>query len=131
MPFLFSFSLLAGAVVGTLATQQTSYGGAPDVSPSLQAILNKAHQGPLYTYPTSLTQGIVPVSILQIAERYYLTRYFQKGIHSHNDCKSPVKDTAFPLTLYQIGATSPSTQLFPSELFPLKPMSGSIMEPSI
>jgi hypothetical protein len=34
----------------------------PDLSPSLQDILNKAHQGPLYTYPTSLTQGIVPVS---------------------------------------------------------------------
>lgn len=34
----------------------------PDVSQSLQDILNKAHQGPLYTYPTSLTQGIVPVS---------------------------------------------------------------------
>jgi hypothetical protein len=29
----------------------------PDVSNSLQEILNKAHQGPLYTYPTSLTQG--------------------------------------------------------------------------
>ena len=35
---------------------------APDLSLSLQDILNKAHQGPLYTYPTSLTQGIVPVS---------------------------------------------------------------------
>jgi hypothetical protein len=34
----------------------------PDVSLNLQDILNKAHQGPLYTYPTSLTQGIVPVS---------------------------------------------------------------------
>jgi hypothetical protein len=34
----------------------------PDLSLSLQAILNQAHQGPLYTYPTSLTQGIVPVS---------------------------------------------------------------------
>ncbi|KAE9381445.1 hypothetical protein N431DRAFT_320819 [Stipitochalara longipes BDJ] len=40
----------------------------PDLSLSLQDILNKAHQGPLYNYPTSLTQGIVP-----------------KGIHSHND----------------------------------------------
>ncbi|CZR50747.1 uncharacterized protein PAC_00621 [Phialocephala subalpina] len=42
--------------------------GRPDVNPSLQSILNKAHQGPLYDYPTSLTQGIIP-----------------KGIHSHND----------------------------------------------
>ena len=41
---------------------------APDLSTSLQQILNQAHQGPLYTYPTSLTQGIVP-----------------KLIHSHND----------------------------------------------
>ncbi|KAL6719474.1 hypothetical protein ACLMJK_003714 [Lecanora helva] len=41
---------------------------SPDVSPSLQDILNRAHQPPLYTYPTSLTQGIVP-----------------KLIHSHND----------------------------------------------
>ena len=40
----------------------------PDVSPALQQILDKAHQPPLYTYPTSLTQGIVP-----------------KLIHSHND----------------------------------------------
>lgn len=41
---------------------------APDVSTSLQQILSQAHQAPLYTYPTSLTQGIVP-----------------KLIHSHND----------------------------------------------
>ena len=41
---------------------------SPDVSTPLQQILNQAHQGPLYTYPTSLTQGIVP-----------------KLIHSHND----------------------------------------------
>jgi hypothetical protein len=40
----------------------------PDVSPALQQILNQAHQPPLYTYPTSLTQGIIP-----------------KLIHSHND----------------------------------------------
>lgn len=50
----------------TLAT----YGLAlpPSISPSLQSILNQAHQAPLYTYPTSLTQGIIP-----------------KLIHSHND----------------------------------------------
>lgn len=34
---------------------------APDVSVALQKILNQAHQGPLYVYPTSLTQGIIPV----------------------------------------------------------------------
>ena len=50
-----SFALLGlwnGRVVGETV---------PDVSLSLQDILNQAHQGPLYTYPTSLTQGIVPV----------------------------------------------------------------------
>lgn len=53
--------LLAGAFMGTLASQNPYYDG-PDVSQSLQDILNKGHSGPLYTYPTSLTQGIVPVS---------------------------------------------------------------------
>ncbi|KAI9053621.1 hypothetical protein LZ554_002575 [Drepanopeziza brunnea f. sp. 'monogermtubi'] len=47
---------------------QAEVSGQPDVSPSLQEILDQAHKGPLYTYPTSLTQGILP-----------------KGIHSHND----------------------------------------------
>ncbi|CAG8955486.1 hypothetical protein HYFRA_00010353 [Hymenoscyphus fraxineus] len=42
--------------------------GALNLDPALQEILDKAHQAPLYTYPTSLTQGIVP-----------------KPIHSHND----------------------------------------------
>lgn len=59
--------LLTGAFMGALASQNPYYDG-PDVSLSLQDILNQGHQGPLYTYPTSLTQGIVP-----------------KGIHSHND----------------------------------------------
>ena len=40
---------------------EASVPGNPDVSPSLQEVLNKAHQGPLYTYPTSFTQGIIPV----------------------------------------------------------------------
>lgn len=35
-------------------------GPSPGVSPSLQDILDKAHKG-LYTYPTSFTQGIIPV----------------------------------------------------------------------
>ena len=58
MAFLSSVLLLSAGVVGTLASSYP----APDLSLSLQDILNKAHQGPLYTYPTSLTQGIVPVS---------------------------------------------------------------------
>jgi hypothetical protein len=35
---------------------------SPDVSAALQKILDQAHQGPLYDYPTSFTQGILPVS---------------------------------------------------------------------
>lgn len=34
----------------------------PEVGDSLQQILDKAYKGPLYTYSTSLTQGIIPVS---------------------------------------------------------------------
>ena len=33
----------------------------PNVSTKLEGILNQAYQAPLYTYPTSLTEGIVPV----------------------------------------------------------------------
>lgn len=43
------------------------------VSPPLQTILDHAYNAPLYTYPTSLTQAIVP-----------------RGIHSHNDYWRPV-----------------------------------------
>ena len=53
-----AFALLSTVSRGVLGEVVAS----PDVSLSLQDILNKAHQGPLYTYPTSLTQGIVPVS---------------------------------------------------------------------
>lgn len=35
--------------------------GRPDLSTGLQKILSKAHQGS-YDYPTSFTQGIIPVS---------------------------------------------------------------------
>ncbi|KAL8787547.1 MAG: hypothetical protein Q9195_007719 [Heterodermia aff. obscurata] len=60
---MFWSSILAAATLplSTLAAN-------PDVSPALQTILNKAHEAPLYSYPTSLTQAIVP-----------------KYIHSHND----------------------------------------------
>lgn len=65
---LSKFLYVACAAVGVVAS-------APDVSFALQDILDKAHTGPLYTYPTSLTQGIVP-----------------KGIHSHNDCKATIAE---------------------------------------
>lgn len=49
--------------------------GQSDISLShpLQAILSHAHSGPKYTYPTDLTQGIIP-----------------KFIHSHNDYWRPL-----------------------------------------
>ena len=53
MRLKFLLSTLTVGVYGVTAID-------PDVSPALQAILNKAHEAPLYTYPTSLTQGIVP-----------------------------------------------------------------------
>lgn len=56
------------SILAALVAAQYAQAVAPDVSTSLQQILDQAHQGPLYTYPTSLTQGIVP-----------------KLIHSHND----------------------------------------------
>ncbi|KAL3424809.1 hypothetical protein PVAG01_04090 [Phlyctema vagabunda] len=62
-------SLLAIAVTGAFASTELSQ----DFSSPLASILSQAHQGPLYTYPTSLTQGVVP-----------------KGIHSHNDYWRPV-----------------------------------------
>ena len=43
------------------------------LSKPLQAILSHAHEGPLYTYPTDLTQGIIP-----------------KFFHSHNDYWRPL-----------------------------------------
>ena len=43
------------------------------LSPPLTSILSNAFQSPLYTYPTSLTQGIIP-----------------KNLHSHNDYWRPL-----------------------------------------
>lgn len=48
-------------------------GGNPEVSDSLQDVLGKAHQGPLYDYPTSFTQGIFPVSLLNPAYMFLVT----------------------------------------------------------
>ena len=39
-------------------------GGNENVSNELQKVLQKAGKGPLYDYPTSFTQEIMPVSIL-------------------------------------------------------------------
>ncbi|RDW78162.1 hypothetical protein BP5796_06014 [Coleophoma crateriformis] len=67
--FALSCLSMAFAVTGAFAVENLSQ----DFSTSLESILAQAHQGPLYTYPTSLTQGIVP-----------------KGIHSHNDYWRPL-----------------------------------------
>lgn len=37
----------------------------PDVSGTLQNILQNTHGSDLYTYPTDLTRGILPVSAIQ------------------------------------------------------------------
>ena len=64
----FDTNMHTSSILAALAAAPYANALAPDVSTSLQQFLNQAHQGPLYTYPTSLTQGIVP-----------------KLIHSHND----------------------------------------------
>jgi len=66
LPRYLSMHAYYAAAAFTLAVSVSAVN--PDVSPALQNILNQGHQAPLYTYPTSLTQGIVP-----------------KLIHSHND----------------------------------------------
>lgn len=58
--FLWLSSGLFGVKVETVNAELP---GHPEVPPTLQAILNKAHQAPLYTYPTSFTQGIIPVCL--------------------------------------------------------------------
>jgi hypothetical protein len=62
MAVISTFLWLSGGLLGvTVERVNAEVPGHPDVPPSLQAILNKAHQAPLYTYPTSFTQGIIPV----------------------------------------------------------------------
>ncbi|TVY44982.1 Altered inheritance of mitochondria protein-like protein [Lachnellula subtilissima] len=70
-----SSSLALAWIVLSIATQGTLASPTPlDISPSLQEILNKAHQGPLYTYPTSLTQGIIPRTPSLNAAKQRLTK---------------------------------------------------------
>ncbi|KAK0287197.1 hypothetical protein LTR35_002691 [Friedmanniomyces endolithicus] len=58
----------------TAALAATAYAQADiPLSQPLQKILSHAQQGPLYTYPTDLTQGIIP-----------------KPFHSHNDYWRPI-----------------------------------------
>ena len=55
-------ALSSTTVIGALAAY--TY---PNVSINLQSILEKEYQPPLYQYPTSLTQGIVPVRELSLS----------------------------------------------------------------
>ncbi|KAK3057419.1 hypothetical protein LTR09_001603 [Extremus antarcticus] len=57
------------ALTATLVSAQSDI----SLSTALQMILAQAHTGPLYTYPTDLTQGIIP-----------------KNLHSHNDYWRPL-----------------------------------------
>ena len=66
--FLAEFDMHYSSAICALLCATSTLAVAPDVSTDLQNVLNQAHLGPLYTYPTSLTQGILP-----------------KNIHSHND----------------------------------------------
>lgn len=60
-------ALLASVFLRTTATAPVYYPpnqyplDGPDISPALQSKLDLAFQGPLYDYPTSFTQGIIPV----------------------------------------------------------------------
>lgn len=64
-------SLLVAAF--SSACQTAAQGYDVPLSQPLQSILSHAHNNSLYTYPTDLTQGIVPIAI-----------------HSHNDYWRPV-----------------------------------------
>ncbi|KAK5120779.1 hypothetical protein LTR85_005845 [Meristemomyces frigidus] len=66
---MLSSSLLPAALAATAAYAQSDM----PISHPLQSILSYAMSGPLYTYPTDLTQGIVP-----------------KAFHSHNDYWRPI-----------------------------------------
>jgi hypothetical protein len=63
------FSIFFAGLAATLSSAQSDI----SLSHPLQKILSKAHSGPLYTYPTDLTQGIIP-----------------KAFHSHNDYWRPI-----------------------------------------
>jgi len=58
----FLSSVVVGAAI-VAAASSSVLDKTYDLNPTLQSILQKAHTGN-YDYPTSLTQGIVPVSLL-------------------------------------------------------------------
>lgn len=60
-PFITMYLSQSLLWLSSLAASTFAASSYPNVSTKLQGILDDAYQGPLYTYPTSLTQGIVPV----------------------------------------------------------------------
>ena len=65
--------MLSSLLLSALAATSTLAQSDISLSHPLQAILSHAHSGPYYTYPTDLTQGIIP-----------------KAFHSHNDYWRPI-----------------------------------------
>ncbi|KAK5116117.1 hypothetical protein LTR62_008443 [Meristemomyces frigidus] len=64
--------MLSSTLIAAFAASALAHSDIP-LSQPLQSILSHAQMGPLYTYPTDLTQGIVP-----------------KPFHSHNDYWRPI-----------------------------------------
>lgn len=58
----FALPAMFPLIAANLEARQYSYNEYPDVSNALQNILSNTHGSDLYTYPTDLTRGIVPVS---------------------------------------------------------------------
>ena len=65
--------MLSQILTSALAIASVAAQSDIPLSKPLQSILSHAQQGPYYTYPTDLTQGIVP-----------------KALHSHNDYWRPI-----------------------------------------
>ena len=61
---IFSISLAVSCLVVLVSTT------APDVSSGLQSILSNTGGNRLYTYPTDLTRGVIPVSPLHGCPAY-------------------------------------------------------------
>jgi hypothetical protein len=62
MMFLSTFLWLSGALLGVVVKSvEAEVPGHAEVGNELQRILSEAYKSPSYTYPTSLTQGIIPV----------------------------------------------------------------------
>lgn len=58
----FALPALFPLITAELEPRQDIANQYPDVSNTLQNILSNTHGSDLYTYPTDLTRGIVPVS---------------------------------------------------------------------